>query len=300
MKKILALFAIGLTALACSLTSSPASTPAPTAAPVIPTSVPALTADQVKNAAYQLVFQDAHKTIQLKDGIFQNTTDPTSPDYMDIVLAPQMAFGDLNGDGIGDAAVLLAENYGGTGVFVSVVAVLSQNGQPLQAGAQMVDDRPMVNSLTIQNGQILLDATVHGPNDPGCCAMQPVKNVYRLVNGKLVFASISMKTPDGTERAITIDSPADGSTVSLPLTITGKVTIAPFENTLLYVVFDANNNELKKGSFQVSADQPGSAGTFSLPLDLSGVTGPVRIQIEDASAADGSILALGSVTVIIK
>lgn len=295
--------------LACSITSSPASPAGPSPAPVIQasptpalTSVPALTVDQLKNASYQLVFQDSHKTIQLTNGIYQNGSDPASPDYADVTLVGEMAFGDLNGDGIDDAAVLLAENYGGTGVFVSVVAMINQNGKAVQASAEMIDDRPMINSISIKDGQIFLDATVHGPNDPGCCAAQPVKQVYRFVGGKLVFTSISMKTANGLERIITIDSPVDGSSASWPLTITGKVTIAPFENNLLYVVFDANNNQLKQGPFLVNADQPGSPGTFSLPLDLSssGVSGPIRIQIEDSSPADGSILALGSVAVNIK
>ncbi len=102
----------------------------------------------------------------------KDTTDVSSPNYMSVNLASQMAFGDLNGDGAGDAAVLLAENYGGSGVFVSVIAMLNQNGQPVQAASELIDDRPIINGLSIQNGQIFLDATVHGPNDPGCCAAQ--------------------------------------------------------------------------------------------------------------------------------
>ena len=308
MKRLLAFLTLGMITLACSLTSAPASPVGPSPAPVIqasptpaPTSIPALTIDQVDNAQYQLVFQDSHKTVQLTNGVYKNGNDPASPDFADVTLIEQMAFGDLNGDGLGDAAVLLAENYGGTGVFVSVVAMINQNGKPVQAAAEMLDDRPMINSISIKDGQIYLDATIHGPNDPGCCAAQPIKNVYRLVGGKLVFTSIVTKTANGLERVITIDSPADGSSASWPLTITGKVTIAPFENNLLYVVFDANNNQLKQGSFLVNSAQPGSPGTFSLPLDLgAGVTGLIRIQIEDSSPADGSILALGSVTVNIK
>ncbi len=205
---------------------------------------------------------------------------------MSINLASQMAFGDLNGDGAGDAAVLLAENYGGSGVFVSLIAMLNQNGQPVQAASEMIDDRPQINSLSIQNGQIFLDATVHGPNDPGCCAAQSTQRTYQLVAGKLVFTSFITKTPDGGERLITIDSPTNGSTVSLPLSITGHVTIAPFENNLVYSAFDANNNQIATGSFLVKADQPGGPGTFSLPLDLSGksFSGALRIQIEDTES----------------
>src|SRR5690242_20544579 len=112
MHKILPLLMLGSATLACSMLASPAS-PATTEATLVPptaTSVPGLTADQVKNAAYQLVFQDSHATVQLTDGSYQHGSSPTASDFADVRLAGQMAFGDLNGDGAGDAAVLLAEN----------------------------------------------------------------------------------------------------------------------------------------------------------------------------------------------
>jgi len=297
---------LGLAALACGLISQPEVVkipPTQTAPTTPPTTVAsALTPDQVKNAKYQLVVQDAHSVVQLTNGAYQSTTDVSSPNFMSINLASQMAFGDLDGNGAGDAAVLLAENYGGSGVFVSLIAILNQNGQPTQTASELIDDRPIINGLSIKDGQIFLDATVHGPNDPGCCAAQGTQRTYQLVAGKLVFTSYVTKTPDGGERIITIDSPTSESTVSLPLTITGHVTIAPFENNLFYVVFDANNNEITKGSFLIHADQPGGPGTFSLPIDLSGknVSGMLRIQIEDASPADGTMLSLGSVMVNVK
>lgn len=303
---------IGLAAVACSIFSMP--TPGPeaptpvsssenvaTLAPATP-ALPALTVDQLKNAAYQLIVQDSHKTVQLVNGTYQTGSDPASVDYASVTLAQQMAFGDLNGDGVSDAAVLLAENYGGTGVFVSVIAMLNQNGQPVQAAGELIDDRPIINSLTIKDEQILLDVTVHGPNDPGCCAAQPNKRVYRYEAGRLVLTGLSMTTPDHHERLITIDTPAEGSVVSWPLTVTGSFTIAPFENNLVYSVYDMNHNQISTGPLLVNAQQPGGPGTFSLPLNLSNTsaTGPLRIQVEDLSAADGAILALASVKVNVK
>ena len=302
----IAFLMLGSAALACGLISTPevVKIPPTQIAPTVPptTAVSALTPDQVKNAKYQLVSQDAHPVVQLTNAAYQSTADVSSPNFMSISLASQMAFGDLNGDGAGDAAVLLAENYGGSGVFVSLVALLNQKSQPVQAGSILIDDRPVINSLGIKDGQIFLDATVHGPNDPGCCAAKQTRQTYRFIAGKLVFTSYVTKTPDGGERVITIDSPTNGSTVSSQLTVTGHVTIAPFENNLSYVVFDANNNEITKGSFLVHADQPGGPGTFSLPIDLSGknLGGMMQIQFEDASPADGSILSLGSVMVNVK
>jgi len=309
MKKYWPAFLIlGFVTLACGLFSRPEMVRIPVTQvvpSVVPTpSISALTPDQVKNAKYQLAIQDSHPIVQLTNGAYQSTTDVSSPNFMSISLSPQMAFGDLNGDGAGDAAVLLAENYGGTGVFVSVIAMLNQNGQAVQAASELIDDRPEINSISIQNGQIFLDATIHGPNDPACCAAEATQRTYQLVAGKLVLTSFITKTPDGGERIIAISHPLNGDSFmnSWPLTVTGNVTIAPFENALAYSIFDAKDNPVATGSLLVQASQPGGSGFFSLPVDLAKITspGPVRIQVEDLSPADGSILSLGSVTVNVK
>ena len=99
-----------------------------------------------------------------------------------------------------------------------------------------------------------------------------------------------------------IDSPVDGAEVSWPLTVTGHFTVAPFENTLAYSVYDKDHSQVAVGPLIVNAQQPGAPGTFSLSLDLSSknAAGPLQIQLEDTSAADGSILALASVSVNFK
>ncbi len=99
------------------------------------------------------------------------------------------------------------------------------------------------------------------------------------------MTSFSSGAPDGGERIITITHPSNGDqlTLSRPLTVAGNVTIAPFENSLAYSIFDSSNNQAATGSLTVQISQPGGPGSFSLPVDLSKITSPgaVRIQIED-------------------
>ena len=314
MKRLFFLSILGFVVLACSGLTLPApspnvesatatlgvSTPAPTQL-----NVPALTVDQLVNASYHLEARDDHPTVQLTKGEYQSaTTDPASVDYAVVKIVEPVALGDLNGDGLGDGAVLLAENYGGSGVFVSLIVMLNQGGQPIQVASELIDDRPIINVLSIQDGQIFLDATIHGINDPMCCATFSTRRTYRYQAGHLIMTSFSSKTPNGSERVISISHPADGDSFldSWPLTLTGNVTVAPFENTLGYKIFDADNNQVETGSLMVQASQLGGPGSFSLPLDLSriGTSGPARVQIEDLSPADGSLLALGSVRINIK
>ena len=263
----------------------------------------ALTAEQLRNMKVQLVAQDAHAAVQLKDGKYPSSQGPSSTDYAEIALLPQpIALGDLNGDGVGDAAVLLSENYGGTGVFVSVLAVLDVDGEPVQSGAFLIDDRPAVHSLRLDNQAIVLDADIHGPNDPGCCAAFHVSETYKLTSTGLQFRSLASETPDGTRRALAIENPPDGSEVRAgPVQIRGSFTVLPFENTLTYGVYDAAQNELTSGPITL-AGSPGTRGVFEAPVDLGSIPAGtvVRLEIADISAADGSMLAMASIQLMIK
>jgi hypothetical protein len=294
-----------LLGLACSLGQLAPATQAPATAPPDATVAPAaLTADQVENMQVQLVAKDSHPTVQLKGGEYKSAGDPASPDYADVRLDPaHMAFGDLNGDGVGDAAVLLAENYGGTGVFVSLVAVLNEGGQPVQAGSVLIDDRPVANILAIQGGEILLDARVHGPNDPACCAAEPVTDAYGLTRSRLTLLSRASKAPDGTERVLRIDSPADGDPVPAgPLQVKGTYTVTPFEGTLAYHVYDEQRNTVAAGPLLTDPASSGGSVMFDETIDLTGLqTGrSIRVEIADVSAADGSVIATDSVELMIK
>jgi hypothetical protein len=218
-------------------------------------------------------------------------------------MGEQIAFGDLNGDGLEDAVISLAENYGGTGVFVSLVAILNNAGQPQAAASAQIDDRAMINALSIENGNIQLDATVHGPADPMCCPSQPTTRTYQLLDNALVLTRLTTKTPNGDERVIQIDEPAAGVEITGPFVIKGTVTISPFENTLAYRVMQPGASEpLDQAGFIISADGLGGPGSFEITIDLAakGLKGPLRIEIFDSSPADGATLALATVFVIAK
>jgi hypothetical protein len=301
------IFALLLLALAAACSPAPTATPAAsTATPVGATATPhpaasGLTADQLKNMPYQLVNASAPRSVILSGGTF-TSPDPAAVDYVRAKLLDSIAFTDLDGDSQPDAAVLLAENYGGTGEFVSLIAVLNRNGQPEQNASVYIDDRPHINSLTADNGVITLDVVVHAPNDPMCCATQRKVMTFTLTQQGLTAQTINSFTPDGKERSITIESPAEGAEVSGPVHLAGSFTISPFENTLAYKIYDASGAELLSGPMTVTAPNLGGPGTFDATIDISSIAAntSVRISVQDISAADGSILAMDSVTAVVK
>ena len=302
---------IVLTLAACSpVTDTPAPSPdteptagTPAEAPTVETPGTGLTEEVLKNSEYIIVEENEPFLVRLTDGAYQYGVDPAAEDYVSISLSDVFAFGDLNGDGAQDAVALLVENYGGTGVFLSLVAVVDENGLPKHVSTAFIDDRPIVYSLEIRDGDILMNVVVHAPDDPMCCPSQGDERTYRLEARGLHLTHLTSSREGTTRRVITIDSPAQGSEVGRVFPLKGSVSIAPFENNLVVRIFDAAGNQVYIGPLLVNAPDMGAPGTFDASISLEGIEispGPIRIEVEDVSMADGSTLALDSVQVTLK
>jgi hypothetical protein len=168
----------------------------------------------------------------------------------------------------------------------------------------MVDDRPKLNALSVEeNGEIFLDAVIHSAEDPFCCPTLRMTRHYRLVTANhLDMTDYSTFTPDGKPRTITITTPTNDAESYSSVQFKGSVSIAPFENNLTYRIYDLVGVELSVGSITVTAPELGGPGTFdsiiSLGNTLSGSV--VRVEIQDISAADGSLFAMDSVELVVK
>ena len=272
-------------------TEPPQPTPTQPAEPV--------TSAGLMNGSYPI--QDGSVTVQLAGGKYEAGQ---GADYVQVTLLPDIAYGDLNMDGIPDAAVILAENYGGSGTFLSLVPVLAKAGGSQPDKRASLGDRVQVKSLVAEDGVVKITLLVQAPNDPQCCPTLPQTRTYeyRLGSG-LMLVSVSSQTADGKERSIAIDLPAPGSGVTSPMTLKGSVTIAPFENNLVVNIYDASGTQVSAGPLAVSAAEMGGPGTFDTQVDLAAASvpsGTVRVEVMDQSAADGSILALAAVYVVYK
>lgn len=286
-----------LTLAACAASPTPPPAPVEVSSP-IPSVVSALTAEQVRNAPVSLstLTGDTPITYQLLNGTYNLPNGNGSINLLDF-----LALGDLDHDGAEDAAALIAENYGGSGTFVSLIAFRNENGQPVQAAITPIDDRPQITGLRFDAGQVALEATVHGFEDPMCCPTLQTKRHYALIGSSLILRDFSTLAADGRWREIQITSPQDGEKTS-SVQIQGTVTISPFESSLVYHVFDAAGTELAVGPVAVTAAELGASGTFDAVIALNGVSAgaAVRIEIQDVSAANGSLLAMDSVILTVK
>lgn len=272
-------------------------TPQPVASP---TAMPDYV-DEIRNAQYQLGLPDSLQIVQLKDGKFEQGA-PGGADFISVNVTDFVARGDLNGDGENEVAALIAENFGGTGTFVFLAIYADVDRKLTFQTSKLIDDRPQINTLSIEDNEIFLDTITHASEDPMCCPTLKTTRHFRLVDGQLDMTNYTTFTPDGKPRTITITAPASGTITYSSVQVTGKVVIAPFENNLVYRIYDVGGVELSSGAITVSAPDPGAPGTFDtvIPIRtvLSGAV--IRIEVQDISAADGSLLAMDSVELVVQ
>jgi hypothetical protein len=142
-----------------------------------------LTEDSLKNAEYQSIGLYP-EGVKLTDGRFEGYFTASGSSRSSVVLVEPCAFWDLDGDGMEDAAVLLAENSGG-GTFVYLAAVLNQDGKPVNVATTRLSNPGQIEGLAVEGGQITVRMLTHSPGDPRCCPSEVTKAGYRLEGGDL-------------------------------------------------------------------------------------------------------------------
>ena len=146
-----------------------------------------LTREMLENATY--LFDQGGDwlpiTVTLKGGNGEEKYGTGETEKNTFVLLDATGYGDLNGDGLEDAAVVLAMNGGGTGWFERLIVFMNDNGKPKQVAASSLGDRTIINSITIYGGFITVDMLAQGPNDGACCPTMPLVVQYVLDGNEL-------------------------------------------------------------------------------------------------------------------
>jgi hypothetical protein len=302
-KRMLLLFTIFLIGCSsASLSPTPAPASEPTSLSDTPTPAPDY-ATQLRNAEYRLGIVDSLRVVQLKDGKFEQGA-VGGVDYVSVTMLDFVAKGSFDGRGNTEYAILVSENYGGSGSFMFLAVYVDLNGTPKFLTSRMVDDRPLINDLSVSdNNEIFLDAVTHGSQDPMCCPTLHNTRHYKVDKpGYLVMTDYITFTPDDKPRTITVESPSDGTQVFNSIQVKGNVAIAPFENNLTYRIVDIGGVELSIGSITVASSAPGAPGTFDAKIPLGNVLSgaAIRIEVQDISVEDGSLLAMDSVELVVK
>ncbi|MCS6772784.1 MAG: YbaY family lipoprotein [Anaerolineae bacterium] len=154
---------------------------------LIPTGL--LSADALANAEYPLVFSDPalNRAVPLEDSGYR---DPRARLTVRLNRAPR-AFGDLNGDGAPDAAVVLSVS-GANGAPTLISAVMNDNYTAKPLASALIGERQTVRRLSIRDGVIEAELVQRD-------ASRASTQIRRLQvqNGALVDLAIEPPKPSG-------------------------------------------------------------------------------------------------------
>lgn len=126
-----------------------------------------LTVATLSNMTYRLVHSKSVTAVTLVGAKGQTSEDDGGEQFW--LDNEHVAFGDLDGDGVDDAIVVLASSGGGSGIFHQLVAVTQHNGIVDTPAVKSLGDRIKINQINIRGGNVTVDMIAHGPDDPSCC-----------------------------------------------------------------------------------------------------------------------------------
>ncbi len=252
---------------------------------------------------------DSRRALILWLGVFligcrPATPPPTQSDQTQTTSVPVIEATSAPATSIAEEAkeILNAQYQLGATDALQVVQLTNgkfEQGTPggADSGSVSVTDFVAVGDLNV-----FVDAVIHGPDEPMCCPTLRTTRHYRFIDNQLDMTDYATFTPDGKPRTITIEAPVNGTEVFTSVPIKGKVAIAPFENNLAYRIYDISGIELSAGPISVSASSAGAPGTFEALIPLGSILSGalIRIEVQDLSAADGSLLAMDSVELVVK
>lgn len=147
---------------------------------------PGLSPQELANATYPSQYTNSG-SVTLENGRFSEPVAPGSATEIKVQVTRYLAYGQLNGQPA--AAIVLLSDPGGSGSFYDLHVMVSQNGQPVSVASTMLGDRVQINSMAIENNQIVVDMVQAGPDDPMCCPTQHVIKTLAWQGDQLVETS---------------------------------------------------------------------------------------------------------------
>ena len=117
--------------------------------------------------------------------------------------------GDLDGDGVPEAVVILWRSSGGTGTNTYVVVMARHNDEIRNIGTALIGDRVKLRSGKIADGNITLEVLQAGENEAMCCPTMLAVRTWSFRDGQLeegeieVVGKLSLAALDGSEWVLT-------------------------------------------------------------------------------------------------
>jgi hypothetical protein len=228
--------------------STTASTPraASTSSAPVPATTPAgLTSTSLANMNYQV--SDALSELGERTSIVKLVDGKGSfGDWNAFLDKEHISFGDLNGDGIKDAAVVLTFEGPGSAAPQVLVAVTNVNGKGESAAVKALGDNSVVKSINISGGVITVNMLTVGPNDSMANPETPQVLKLKVKGSKFLPADGHMAAAGDAE-------------FTAPQIASHDIQIAPGAGFAFYPTFG--------GNWRITVPGGGFHATFDAPQD---------------------------------
>lgn len=145
-----------------------------------------VTKETLDNLSVKVYYADGNlMEYKLKDGSYTETPpyQSSNPQKVDISM---IAFGDLNGDKVDDAAIIVAYYSGGNVVAYSLTAVIAEAGRVFVTSPVDLGIKVNIKQFKIDSGKIVFNGVFLGENDSLCCPSHKAIYTYRVKKGALV------------------------------------------------------------------------------------------------------------------
>lgn len=165
------------------------------------------TLDELKNATYRGL-ESPDGPFDLVGGRWEGAPfDEQGASRPTVTFADDFrVLGDLDNDGVDEAAVVLAASSGGSGTFDYLALVdRTADGRLDNLATVPLGDRVQIRNARIEDRRVVVDAVRAGPNDAACCPGELVRWAWTLEDGvpeqvvSEATGRLSLETIAGTE-----------------------------------------------------------------------------------------------------
>lgn len=154
--------------------------------------------------------------VTLTNGTTEITITTTTATKMKIATFGEPVYGDISGDGVPDAAMLLTINSGGSGTFYYVVAAIKNSDGYSGTNAVLLGDRIAPQTIEIKKDLIFANYAVRRANE--AMTVRPSVGVTKYIK----YENNALMVANAKDDVITLDMPSPSSLISSPLLIRGQ------------------------------------------------------------------------------
>ncbi len=227
------------------------------------------------------------KEVTLTDGRSAMPVAPGSAS-MAVTTLLQQSYGQLDGAGATDAAVILAHNSGGSGTFYYLAVVGTNDPAP----ALRLGDRLIVQRLSAANGQVVVTYLDRAFDTPFAAPpTMPVTRIFAAERGGLVeigAGACEARNLDQLGSFVFVTAPAPGAQLFSGFTVEG--CSRTFESTVNWSLHDRAGAELVSGHTMGGGFDGPARFSFTVEYDnLAGgpQVGSLRVFEVDVSEGEG-------------